>query len=155
MSMQQHKVQAVKDWPTLQSVKDVQSFLGLANYYRRFVRGYAQIAQPLTDLTRKEDGKPLPWSWGTTEQKAFDTLKRALTSAPVLAHPDPQRQWTVQTDASGVAIGGVLSQQQGDGTVRPVAFWSYKLNSAERDYSATERELMAIVRAAQHWRVYL
>ena len=155
MSMQQHKVQAVKDWPTLQSVKDVRSFLGLANYYRRFVRGYAQIAQPLTDLTRKEDGKPLPWSWGTTEQKAFDALKRALTSAPVLAHPDPQRQWIVQTDASGVAIGGVLSQKQADGTVRPVAFWSYKLNSAERNYSATVRELMAIVRAAQHWRVYL
>ena len=77
------------------------------------------------------------------EQEAFDALKQALTTAPVLAHPDPQRQWTVQTDASGVAIGGVLSQQQDDGTMRPVAFWSHKLNSAQRNYSATERELMA------------
>ena len=82
-------------------------------------------------------------------------VTRALTSAPLLAHPEPQRQWTVQTDASGYAIGAVLSQQQDDGTQRPVAFWSRKLNSAERNYSATERELMALVKACEHWRAYL
>ena len=153
VSMQQHKVDAVRNWPLLKSVKDVRAFLGLAGFYRRFVRGFAAIAQPLTDLTKIVDHRW--WSWGPTEQKAFDALKQAMTAAPVLAHPDPQRQWTVQTDASGMAIGGVLSQKQDDGTVRPVAYWSHKLNSAERNYSATERELMAIVKATEHWRVYL
>ena len=153
VSMQQHKVEAVRNWPVLQSVKDVRAFLGLAGFYRRFVRGFAAIAQPLTDLTKIADRRW--WSWGAAEQKAFEQLKQALTSAPLLAHPDPQRQWTVQTDASGYAIGAVLSQKQADGTMRPVAFWSHKLSSAERNYSATERELMAIVRAVQHWRAYL
>ena len=153
VSMQQHKVQAVNDWPTLRSVKDVRSFLGLAGFYRRFVKGFSEKARPLTDLTQIKLGEG--WSWGAEQQKAFDELKRALTSAPVLAHPDPQRQWTVQTDASGLAIGGVLSQKQDDGLMRPVAFWSQKLSGAERNYSATERELMAIVKATEHWRAYL
>ena len=153
VSMQQHKVEAVRNWPTLQSVRDVRSFLGLAGFYRRFVRGYAQIALPLTDLTHTVDGPG--FVWGQKEQRAFDALKRALTEAPVLAHPDPQRQWTVQADASGFAIGAVLSQQQDDGTMRPVAYWSHKLSSTARNYTATDRELMALAEAAKHWRAYL
>jgi transposase InsO family protein len=153
LSMQQHKVEAVRDWPQLKSVRDVRAFLGLAGYYRRFVQGFSEIARPLTDLTHVADNK---WfSWGPPEQKAFDTLKQAMIHAPVLAHPDPYRQWTVQTDASGFAIGAVLSQKQDDGTVRPVAYWSQKLVAAPRNYSATERELMAIVEAVRHWRSYL
>ena len=153
VQMQQHKVQAVSEWPVPQSVRDVRAFLGLAGFYRRFVEGFSLIALPLTALTQTSEGKV--WRWGGDEQAAFDMLKQALSSAPVLAHPDPQRQWTVQTDASGVAIGGVLSQKQDDGTMRPVAYWSKKLSSAERNYSATERELMAIVKATEEWRVYL
>jgi len=153
VSMQQHKVRDVKEWPTPQSATDVRRFLGLANFYRRFVRDFAGIARPLTDLTRTEVRKQ--WQWGDREQMAFDTLKRRMTEAPVLAHPDPLKQWSVQTDASGFAIGAVLSQRQDDGTARPVAYWSTKLKPAETRYSATERELMAIVKAVQHWRVYL
>ena len=153
LSMQQHKVEAVRNWPTPQSVKDVRAFLGLAGFYRRFVRDFAAIAQPLTDLTKIADRRW--WEWGRTEQRAFDTLKQTLTSAPLLAHPDPLRQWTVQTDASGYALGAVLSQRQDDGAVKPVAYWSHKLTSAARNYSASERELMAIVEAAKHWRQYL
>jgi hypothetical protein len=153
VSMQQHKVEAVRSWPKLQSVKDVRAFLGLAGFYRRFVKGYAEIARPLTDLTRIADGQW--WSWGSDEQKAFDALKQAMVSAPVLAHPDPYQPWIVQTDASGFAIGAVLSQKQKDCTVRPVAYWSHKLGSAPRNYSATERELMAIVEATKQWRSYL
>ena len=153
VSMQQHKVDAVRSWPVLKTVKDVRAFLGLAGFYRRFVKGFAEIARPLTDLTKIADGAG--WSWGAVEQKAFDTLKQALTSAPVLAHPDPSQPWIVQTDASGFAIGAVLSQEQKDGTVRPVAYWSHKLSSAPRNYSATERELMAIVEATRQWRSYL
>ena len=153
VSMQQHKVAAIRDWPVLQSVKDVRAFLGLAGFYRRFVRGFSEIARPLTDLTCIADKKW--WSWSSEAQQAFDALKQALTTAPLLAHPDPQSQWIVQTDASGHAIGGVLSQKQDDGSVKPVAFWSHKLNSAQRNYSATERELMALVEATKHWRAYL
>ena len=153
LSMQQHKVAAVHNWPELKSVKDVRAFLGLAGFYRRFVRNFASIAQPLTDLTKIADRR---WfCWGAEQKRAFAILKKALTSAPVLAHPDPQRQWTVQTDASGFALGAVLSQKQDDGTMRPVAYWSHKLNSTARNYSASERELMAIVEATRHWRQYL
>ena len=87
LSMQQHKIAAVHNWPVPQSVKDVRAFLGLAGFYRRFVRNFASLAQPLTDLTKIADRRW--WSWGPEEQRAFDTLKQALTSAPVLAHPDP------------------------------------------------------------------
>ena len=153
VSMQQHKVAAIRDWPVLQSVKDVRAVLGLAGFYRRFVRGFSEIARPLTDLMCIADKKW--WSWSSEAQQAFDALKQALTTAPLLAHPDPQSQWIVQTDASGHAIGGVLSQKQDDGSVKPVAFWSHKLNSAQRHYSATERELMALVEATKHWRAYL
>ena len=153
VSMQQHKVQAVKEWPALKSVRDVRAFLGLAGFYRRFVKDFAAVAKPLTDLTCVKLGEG--WHWGREQQRAFDTLKRALVEAPILAHPDPQRQWIVETDASGFAIGGILSQKQDDGTVRPVAYWSSKLTSAPRNYGATERELMAIVEACRHWREYL
>lgn len=153
LSVQQHKVKDIHDWPTPQSVTDVRRFLGLANFYRRFVRDFSAIAQPLTSLTQTAVKRK--WHWGGREEAAFHELKRRLTEAPILAHPDPMRQWTVQTDASGYAIGAVLSQQQDDGTVRPVAYWSAKLKPAEIRYSATERELMAIVKATQHWRAYL
>jgi hypothetical protein len=153
VSMQKHKVKDVRDWPTPRSPTDVRRFLGLAGFYRRFVRDFADIALPLTDLTKAEMKNN--WQWGAKEQQAFDTLKQRMTEAPVLAHPDPLRQWSVQTDASGFAIGAVLSQEQDDGTVRPVAFWSTKLKKAERKYTTTERELMALVKAVRHWRVYL
>ena len=89
VSMQQHKVRAISEWPVLQSVKDVRSFLGLAGFYRRFVKGFSKIAQPLTDLTHLADRSL--WQWTSEAQKAFEALKKALVSAPVLAHPDPQR----------------------------------------------------------------
>jgi hypothetical protein len=155
VSMQQHKVEAVSAWPRPKNVKDVRSFLGLANFYRRFVQGYAEIARPLTDLTKKaEDGEP-PFHWGLREYRAFNELKRRMASSPVLAHPDPQRPWVINADASKHALGAVLQQPQDDGTLRPVAFWSYKLKAAERNYSATELELMALVLSTKEWRAYL
>ena len=155
VSMQQHKVAAVRAWKVPVNVTEVRSFLGLANFYRRFVQGYAEIARPLTDLTRKaEDGEP-SFTWGPEAQRAFDELKRRVASAPVLAHPDPQRPWVINADASKHALGAVLQQPQDDGTLRPVAYWSYKLKAAERNYSATELELMALVLSTKEWRVYL
>jgi hypothetical protein len=100
------KVTAVKGWPVPQTVTDVRSFLGLTNYFRRFIQGYAQITRPLTDLTRKD----MPFAWSPDCQAAFDRLKFALTSAPVLQPPDFDKPFVVVSDAIGFAAGAVLLQ---------------------------------------------
>ena len=101
------KVKAIKDWPDLTSVHDVQSFLGLANFYRKFIQGFAHIVTPLTDLLLHQK----PFKWTKVEQDAFAQLKMALITAPVLTLPDPSLTFIVTTDASQYAIGGVLAQQ--------------------------------------------
>ena len=120
------KLRAVRDWEPPNSVKDVRSFLGFANYYRRFVPGYAGIASPLTLLTKKN----IEWHWGPVQRRAFSALKSALCNAPLLIFPDPKLPYTVVTDASADAAGGVLMQDQGDG-LRPVAFMSRALKPTE------------------------
>lgn len=141
------KVKAVQDWPRPRNVKDVRQFLGLANYFRRFIHKYANIASPLYRLTQN-DAK---WQWrDEVEQQAFTELKQALVSAPVLALPDFTKPFEVIVDASNFAIGGVLLQ---DG--RPVAFESCKLSSAEMNYTTTEREMLAVVHCCKIWRCYL
>ena len=151
IQVQQHKVRSVAAWPTPTTRRQVKAFLGLTGYYRKFVEGYSKLALPLTELT-KLDHK---WTWGAAEQQAFDQLKERLTTAPILAHPDPSRQYILNTDASGFAIAGVLSQEQQDGTVRPIAYFSRKMDVAERNYAAYDKELLAIVGAVNHWRCYL
>ena len=152
IAMQKHKVAAVRDWPVPTTKKEVRAFLGLAGYYRRFVRGFAQIAEPLTVLT----GDRMVWRWAEAQQTAFQQLKDRLCSADLLVYANPSRVYILQTDASDCAVGAVLSQQQdSDGAERPVAYWSHKLNKAEYSYSATEKELLAIVLACEHWAGYL
>ena len=144
------KVTAVQEWPTPTCVRDVRAFLGLTGYYRRFIRGYAQLALPLFALTRQDAA----WAWDDAAQGAFDALKAACTGALVLALPDPALPYEVYTDASGFALGGVLLQDQGRG-MQPLAFLSRKLNEAERRYPTGDRELLAIVYALTQWRCYL
>ena len=151
VAVQQHKVQRVREWTVPHSKKDVKSFLGMTGYYRKFIESYSRIAVPLTSLTADD----VKWHWGDEEQKAFQQLKDALCTAPVLVHADATRPYVIQTDASAFAIGGFLAQQQADGSLRPVAYWSRKLNGAETRYSATERELLALVEAVDEWRVYV
>jgi transposase InsO family protein len=151
VAVQLHKVRAVTEWPQPRCRKDVRAFLGLTNYYRKFIPGFSEIATPLTDLT----GKDVPFCWTGLQQTAFETLKCRLTTVDVLAHPDPDRPYVVTTDASGFAISGVLSQDQADGTRRPVAYMSRKMNAAERRYATHDKELLAIVKAVEHWRCYL
>ena len=98
------KVRAILDWPRPLSVHDVRSFLGLASYYRKFIRGFSQLAKPLTDLTREKTG----WQWDKREEQSFLALKVAMATAPVLRLPDFERQFVVMTDASDVAIGAIL-----------------------------------------------
>ena len=151
IAMQKHKVSAVKEWPVPTSKKEVRAFLGLAGYYRRFVKGFSGIAEPLTLLT----GDNVVWRWADAQKTAFQKLKEALCSAELLVYANPNRSYVLQTDASDYAVGAVLSQVQDDNKERPIAYWSHKLNKAEYNYSATEKELLAIVLACEHWAGYL
>jgi hypothetical protein len=144
------KIGAVQQWPQPRSVTDVRSFLGLANFYRRFVKDYSRIALPLTELTKETTA----WRWGTQEQAAFDALKAALCSPPVLLVPDQSKPFVLNTDACKYAIGATLQQDHGNG-LQPVAFFSAKMSDAERNYDVREQEFMALVRACLHWRHYL
>ncbi|KAK4390469.1 Transposon Tf2-12 polyprotein [Sesamum angolense] len=144
--MDSKKVQAIEEWRPPSDVHDLRSFLGLANYYRRFVKGYSEIARPLTDLLKKTE----TWDWTPQCQVAFDNLKRAIVTDPVLALLDMSKPFTVETDASDFALGGVLMQ---DG--HPVAFESRKLKDVERRYSVHEKELLAVVHCLRLWRHYL
>ena len=126
MTPTEAKLKAVRDWAVPQNIKDIRSFLGFVNYYRRFVRNFAEIADPLTSLTKKD----AVWQWGPFQRRAFQQLKDMLCAAPVLQFPDPKLPYTVVTDASGTAAGGVLMQDQGDG-LRPLAFLSRRLKPTE------------------------
>ncbi|KAJ8381341.1 hypothetical protein SKAU_G00021190 [Synaphobranchus kaupii] len=144
------KVAAVRDWPVPGNVGELRSFLGLASYYRRFVRDFATLASPLHRLT----DKCRPFVWQEEQSMAFDQLRAALTEAPVLAYPDAKRPFIVDTDASNTGVGAVLSQEDEDGE-RVVAYYSRALGKAERNYCVTRRELLAVVRALHHFRPYL
>ena len=127
------KIRAVVEWPQLSSVRDVRSVLGLASFYRRFIRDFSQKASALTDLTKAG----CTWTWGDREEQAFRELKRSLVTAPVLKMPNFEREFVVTTDASLVSVGAILEQNFGQG-LQPVAFESRKLNPAETRYSAYE-----------------
>ena len=150
ISMEEDKVKAIKEWPALTSVAGVRSFLGLTGWYRRFVLNYSKIASPLTELLH--EGKK--FVWGEEEKKAFEQLKEAISSAPVLIIPDDKLPYVVTTDASGYAIGATLSQDQGNG-LQPIAFLSHKMNDTERKYPVHEQELLAVICALKEWRHYI
>lgn len=144
------KVRAVQEFPIPRSAKDVRSFVGLCSYFRRFIENFAEIARPLTDLLKADTS----FSWGTAQSAAFATLVDRLTRCPVLAHFDPLAPTEVRTDASGHGIGAVLVQKQ-TGHDRVIAYASRLLSPAERNYSITERECLALVWAVSKFRPYL
>ena len=151
LSMDPAKVQTIQDWPEPRKVKDVQSFLGFANFYRRFIHEYSDIVIPLTRLTRKD----LKWNFTAACREAFEKLKTAFLSAPVLTHWIPDTQMTVETDASDYAIAAILSITLSDGEIHPVAFHSRTLTAPELNYDTHDKELLAIFEAFQKWRHYL
>ncbi|CAN6225874.1 unnamed protein product [Urochloa humidicola] len=140
------KVQDVLNWKSPTSVKELRSFLGLAGYYRRFVKHFGEIAKPLTDLLKK--GQLFTWTSAT--EQSFQALKEALTSAPVLSLPDFNKPFVVETDASEKGIGAVLQQ---DG--HPIAYISRALGPKNQGLSTYEKESLAILMAIDHWRSYL
>ena len=126
-------------------MKDVQKFLGLANYYKRFVKDFATIAKPLYETTRKEK----KWDWGEKQQKAFEKLKRKFTTEPVLVTSDLDKEMRVEADASDFATGGVLSMKCEDERWRPMAYISKLLNEAERNYEIHNKEILAIIQCLE------
>ena len=145
------KTDKVNHWPTPQSAKEVQQFLGLANYYRRFIKDFASLAKPLHRLTEK--GRE--FTWAQESDQAFNTLKQKLTSAPVLALPNWSKPFLLDTDASETGIGAVLSQVQDDGSECVMAYASRLLSKQEHNYCVTRKELLAVVTFLQHFRPYL
>ena len=156
------KVRAVREWPAPTCQKEVEQFLGLAGYYRKFIRNFSKLAAPLSELTgspgkgKKKGSAPpkKPFVWQKEQERAFRQLQAAVCTAPVLALPDPKKEFIVQTDASGYATGAVLLQRHADG-LRPLAFLSKKMDKAERNYPVHEQELLAIKNALTAWRHYL
>ncbi|QRW22949.1 Retrotransposable element Tf2 protein [Rhizoctonia solani] len=150
-SLDKLKIQAVQEWPVPTKVKEVQSFLGFANFLRQFVANFSHMARPLHNLVKKDT----PWRWDTKEQEAFQGLKDAITNAPVLCHADPAKPYFLETDASGAALGSILSQQQEDGRLHPLGFLSESFKGAEQNYDTHDKELLAIIRSFEYWRIFL
>lgn len=131
------KVEAVQRWPVPRSVKEIQSFLGFANFYRRFIADYSGIVVPMTRLTRKD----VPFVWGADAQSAFEFLKQSFSSAPILVHYHPNRPTILETDASDYAIAAILSQHLPETSeLHPVAFFSRTMISAELNYEIYDKE---------------
>lgn len=151
VKMDPKKVEAVRNWPVPKHKKDVQAFLGFANFYRRFIKGFSAIAAPLTALT----GSKAAWSWTKRCQDAFEELRDAFCTAPILALFDPELDNIVETDASDNVSAGVFSQLGRDGIIRPVAYFSKKHSPAECNYEIYDKELLAVILAFQEWRAEL
>ena len=151
ITMDRSKVEGVTGWPTPTKVKHVQAFLGLANFYRRFIKDFAKLARPLTMLTCKG----VVWQWGDEQEKAFQALKDAFTSAPILQIPNETAPYRLETDSSDFATGAVLEQIGDDKLWHPVAYYSKSLNEHERNYEIYDKELLAIIRGLEEYRHYL
>lgn len=145
MAADSEKIEVMIKWPAPRSVIELRGFLGLTGYYPRFVKNYGQTVRPQTDLLKKNS-----FTWSEAASGAFEALKKAVSSIPVLALPDFKQEFTVETDASRAGIGAVLSQNR-----RPVAFLSQSFSAQGRIKSVYERELLAIVKAVTKLKHYL
>jgi hypothetical protein len=145
--MDPDKVEVIKNWPSPRNVFEVRSFHGLASFYRKFIRNFSGISAAMMDIVKKQHDS---FHWTAEADKRFNLLKQKITKQPVLVLPDFQKTFQVKCDASGFAIGAVLSQED-----RPVAYFSKKLDEAKLKYSTYDKEFYAIIQALKKWRHYL
>lgn len=145
ISTQRRLVKAVEDWPTPKNVKEFQRFLGLANFYRRFVKNYSGFVLPLTNIVRGKD-----FIWREGEENAFKKVKQLLTNAPLLRHPSSAKPFVLTTDASKYAVGATLEQEG-----HPVAYLSHRLTDTETRWDTGDQELLAVMIALRKWAVHL
>ena len=148
--MDDTKVKAITDWPAPTTVCSVHSFLGLANFYRHFIKDYATLVKPLTDLTQKDKA----FTWGSTEANVFASLKTRFTTAPILAYPDNDCQFRLETDTSDFATGAVLSILKDD-KWHPVIFSSHVMSPEERNYLVADKEMLSVIHTLEQWHHYL
>jgi len=147
ISMDSKKIQVVLDWAMPKTVCNVQYFLGFANFYRMFIKNYSQIVVPLTQLTCEDK-----LDWNQEAEKAFQTLKKAFTTTPILIHPDFSKPFFMETDALDFALRVVLSQLGENGQLHPIAFHSRKFNATKINYEIYDKELLVTVNSFQEWR---
>lgn len=145
------KVIAIREFPLPRSIRQLRRFLGVCGWYRRFVRNFASVSSPITDMLQKN--KKFMWSEEAIE--AFNKLKDILSSAPVLHNPDFSRPLSIQCDASQYGIGAVLAQRNDAGDEIPIAYMSHKMTTAQRNYSVSEQECLAAVMAIKKFRAYV
>src|SRR3981189_3149820 len=152
VEMDPTKVTGVAEWPTPKNRKEVQSFLGFTNFYRRFIPHFSDDARPLFDLSKKD----VAFQWGIPEDEVFNKLKKSITSTPILTLPSDDQPFHIEADGSGVATGAVLSQLSSeDGTWHPVSFLSKSLSAGKHNYEIHDVEMLAVMRALEEWRHYL
>jgi hypothetical protein len=151
ISMDAVKLGGIRDWPVPTMLKQTRSFLGFGNFYRKFIFHYSKLARPLNDLMKKDK----KFEWTTECQEAFDTIKKRFMEEPVLLMPDQSKPFQIESDASKVATGAVLTQLDSNGDQHPVAFLSKTFSKTERKYEIYDRELLGIIRALKEWRHYI
>ncbi|KAI0991812.1 hypothetical protein K3495_g16375, partial [Podosphaera aphanis] len=147
------RISTITEWPVPQNLQQVQQFLGFTNFYRRFISQYSKIIAGMSNLLRKEATQK-PFNFNDKALQAFNNLKSSFANYPILQQWDPNLPGILETDASGGGISGILSQKH-NGIKKPVAFWSRKLKPEETRYGTPDQELLAVVDALMHFRVYL
>ena len=145
------KIEKVQNFPIPRNITELRGFIGLASYYRRFIENFAKIVEPLNNLLRKD----IPYEWTGLCHEAFEKLKEKLTTAPILAYPNFSLLFILYTDASYQGLGAILAQKDQENQEHVIAYASWNLSSAEQNYTVTEIECLAAVRAMRYFRPYL
>ena len=153
--MDPEKIQAIIEWQAPSCIRDLQAFLGFANFYRRFIKDYSKIAAPLTEATKYAKDKSRAFVWTEDCHQAFMSLKQAFTCRPILMHFDYEKKTVVETDASNHVAAGVMSQYDNKGILHPIAYFSKKFQPAQMNYPIHDKELLAVILAFEHWRAEL
>jgi hypothetical protein len=152
MRMAEDQTNGIQEWQTPKSLRDVQLFLGFANFYRRIILGFSNIYHPLTESTK---GDKKDWEWPPDIENAFVDLKERFTIAPILTHYSPEHQCIIETDASDFALGAVISQKSSDDKLHPIAYHSRKFSPTKINYEIYAKELFAVMYSFKIWRKYL